>query len=45
MNPIPDDFPDPYLAEDVLAYLRWLDDEFRHEFFEIPENTNKEAKN
>lgn len=39
------DFPDPALAEDVLEYLRQLDEEFRHEFFEIPENPNKEAKN
>lgn len=33
---IPADFPDPYLAEDVLEYLRRLDEEFRAEFFEIP---------
>ena len=39
MNPTPDDFPDPPLAEDVLAFLRRLDEEFRAEFFEIPEKT------
>ena len=32
----PADFPDAILAEDVLEYLRRLDEEFRAEFFEIP---------
>lgn len=40
---IPADFPDAILAEDVLAYLCRLDEEFRAEFFEIPENSKKEV--